>query len=106
MRSSCNYGDREREYKAGTQSQARPRRPGTNNAANDQIEKQQLKNHWLEQKAHSDWLDLSILVLRLQLPGYQIPGGLTDIFAFVDHGVGFINYRDDDGVFAGELPHA
>src|SRR5205814_4102037 len=43
-------------------------------------------------------------ILRFQLPGHQIPDGLADVFAFVEHGVGLVNDGGDDGVFAGELP--
>src|SRR5262252_2087367 len=47
---------------------------------------------------------ISISILRLQLPGHEISDGLADVFAFVEHGVGFVNDGGDDGVFAGELP--
>src|SRR5438445_3657201 len=47
---------------------------------------------------------ISRSILRLQLPGYQIPDRLADVFGFVEHGVGFINDGRDDGVFARELP--
>ena len=41
-------------------------------------------------------------ILRLQLPGHEIPDGLANVFAFVEHGVGFVNDGRYDGVFAGE----
>ena len=30
-------------------------------------------------------------ILRFQLPGHQIRDGLADVFAFVEHGAGFVN---------------